>query len=290
MRSVLCSMFVAMVAWDAQAQDAVDLRSAVWHGPNLSDVPVTAQIERVEVRPRGRYRTDGIVVTASGIASWPDVHAMGLGDGGGLMQYTTWICLSLDRLHCGGFVQHWRGESGQGTGAPWLQGTNGKDNWRGNWAYDGRWGPMATYVPRAGDRVFLFLSAGNTRTGQDPEYGRLGGQPFRARTNVVAFPYPAGDEGVFTFDVSRPDPDPIPVTPPPGPQVSAEVIALRERLERLEVMVEQQGNVLRAELHEATTALSGRVTILESRPVVTGCEASFFGIIGLPCGIRTQAK
>lgn len=254
----------------AQSADAIDLSAAVLHGEPVAAFPITATIERVELRRSGPYRTDGIVVVAPGVSAWPDVHAMGVGGTGGALQYTTWVCVRQGQLHCGGFIQHWRTEDGRGTGAPWLHvRPDGRSNWQAEWAYDGRWGAMADYVPRPGDAVYIFLVAGNTRTGQAPEYAVVGGQAYRARTNVVAFAYPANDQGVFTFAPQPPtQPGPLPDPQlPPGPSggdlaaLSAHVRSLTATVEALRTWADERF----ATVHEHGQALESRTSTLEFR-------------------------
>ena len=61
-----------------------------------------------------------------------------------------------------------------------------------NWAYDGRWGPMAGYRPRAGEQMGFFLSAGDARL-----WGTV--ISVRERSNVVVVPLPAGDSGSWSW-------------------------------------------------------------------------------------------
>lgn len=275
---VVALLLLASVS--VRAQDAVDLRSAVFYGENVSGFPVTATIERVEVRRAGPYRTDGIRVMSSGVAAWPDVWSMGVGGAGGALQYTTWICVPLDRLRCGGFIQHWRSEDGRGTGAAWLQVENGKTNWERNWAYDvNRWGPMAQYVPKAGDRVYVFLVAGNARTGQASEFATVNGQPYRARTNVVQINYPANDEGVFAFagaPAPAPEPSPAPA-PAPAP---APVITQPDP-------PSSSGLTLEA-LAARVAALEQRVDVVEARKVPVRCSASISAGLRIPLSCRLE--
>lgn len=270
----------------AQQADAIDLRQAVMHGVNVAGFPVTGAIERVQVRRTGPYRTDGIAIYSAAVDAWPDVWAMGLGDGGGAMRFTTWVCLPLARLECGGFVQHWAGDSGRGTGGAWLQVENGKTNWQRNWAYDAnRWGAMAGYVPKPGDTVYVFAVAGNTRTGQDPEYAIVNGRPFQARTPVVAFQYPANDEGDFSFNVSAP---PVVVPPPPAPPAGTPPVAPGPDLTGVQRQLDELRDYVAAvvgDLRQGIAALSQtvdgqrevidlvsvRLTVLESKPIVARC-------------------
>lgn len=290
---------VVLLAAPARGQDAIDLGAAVFHGTPVADFPVTATIERLEVRPSGPYRTDGILVFSSGVSAWPDVHAMGVGGTGGALQYTTWVCVPLDKVHCAGFVQHWRSEDGRGTGGPWLQRVpDGRSNWSANWAYDGRFGALSSYVPKAGDRVFVFLVAGNTRTGQAPEFATVGGQPYRARTNVVAIAYPASDAGVFTFAAGpgpAPVPGPLPAPgPTPGPVVApgpgVDVGSLQRQIEELKGWVAAAVGDVSKGLEALTgtvgahataiDALGGRVVELEARPIPTRCRGGI-NLLGL---------
>ena len=216
MKSAIVMVLCLALAGTVSAQDAFDLHRAIMHGPvNPADLPVAGPIIKVEVRRSGPYRGDGFLIYSAAADAWPDVWAMGLGQGGGAMQYTTWACVRIGEIHCGGFVQHWRGA--RGTGAPWLKPADGdilsRNNYGSNWAYDaGRWGDMVNYKARAGDTVWLFLVAGNARAGQDYEHS------VQARTNVVAIVYPDGDNGDFEFSNTNQS---TPVTTQPAGQPSS---------------------------------------------------------------------
>ena len=71
-------------------------------------------------------------------------------------------------------------------GAPILPASCG---WS-NWAYGGRWGPMASYNPQPGDQVGFFVTAGNAR-------GDGGVTSVRERSNVVLVTLP--DSGFVSY-------------------------------------------------------------------------------------------
>jgi hypothetical protein len=100
------------------------------------------------------------------------------------------------------FVQMWQGRTmGDRSLPPILAGYQ-------DWWGDPRhlWGPMSDYVPRVGDRVGFFVSAGN---------GRLttAVTSVAERSNVVVVTLPPFDLGSFRFDgaPSVPPPESLPI-------------------------------------------------------------------------------
>jgi hypothetical protein len=195
----------ALVASPAHAQDAIDLHRLHIHSSptDVADWPVTVTINAIHVRPRGPL--DGFTFDAAIPDSW-EYHVPGWGvgtscPGDGCLWYTVWPVFNINgELHTAGIVQMFRGR--ENTGAPWLT------DWH-EWAYArDRWGELVDHQPAAGELVGLFLTAGNARDQRTVT-------SKRERSNLIAFPYPAGDSGEFRFDA--PAPQPPPSTDPPSP-------------------------------------------------------------------------
>jgi hypothetical protein len=188
----------------------------------------------------------------------------------------------------------WREVDRPSTGAPLLQlvdrqrdgKTERVTNWRANWAYDGRWGGLAGIELRPGDTVYVFLVAGNTRSGWAPEFR------VRERSNVMAVRLVDGDRWAYADAVTTPPP---PVTVPPpvivdggGGTVVFDVAGmtrtiteLQRRVDALEQLA-HQGAELSMQLHtfqELTQKrldwLENRVLELWNRPVADGCTVPF---------------
>jgi hypothetical protein len=174
----------------AMPRDAINLSQAmVYNSPgDIASWPVTGAISQVNIDP-----VLGVYVTSNTVSApyssppplagqWPQ-PASGAASG---LQYTLWAVVEISGTwYTSGFIQMWIGRPGTGAkpiGADWSQ----------NWAYDGRWGPMRSYVPSVGSQMGFFLSAGNAR-------GQTGVTTVRERTNVVLVTLPANDTGVFPF-------------------------------------------------------------------------------------------
>lgn len=207
MRKSVLVLLWTLLAGPAFAQDAFRLDTAVMHGgAEVASWPIGVTITRVTMRPDADF---GLSFDFTPRQSWPDVIPSTGGPNNGPwtgpLQYTVWACVPWNgQPHCGGFIQMWRDRPS--TGAPILE------QWNRNWAYDeNRWGEMARYTPRAGDTIWFFLAAGNSRTGQLVEAS------LRQRSNVVAIQLPANDTGTFTFNASSPTVTPVPVQPSQPP-------------------------------------------------------------------------
>lgn len=200
----------------ASAADAISLSQAVIHNSpaDIASWPADYAISSLTTNPN-----DGIRMQSAALTSWPDFTPPGWD---GPIQYTVWMCANIEReWHCAGFIQMWRGRMSE-AGHP-LPGI--LSDWNTNYAYDaGRWGPMANYVPHAGDVMAFFLSAGNAR-------GVNGVTSVRSRTNVVQIRLPQNDTGSFDFSTATPTepqpappvPAPTPVIPPPAPLPSTSI-------------------------------------------------------------------
>lgn len=162
-----------------QAGDQMNLgQAAVYNSPSdIANWPVTTSITRVDMSS-----SSGLNIEFTAKNSWPDVTPPGWD---GPLQYTVWAVVNINgHWYTSGFIQMWRGRAS--TGAPILA------EFARNWAYDGRWGPMAGYQPHAGEQMGFFVSAGNAR-------GEGGTSSVRERSNVVVISLPGGDNGSFGF-------------------------------------------------------------------------------------------
>jgi hypothetical protein len=169
------------VAWAGPPRDAIDMSQVeVWNSPaDIASWPVTAAITALTMRPGQNV---GLAFQFSAQNTWPDYTPPGWD---GPLQYTVWAVVKVNgRWRTSGFIQMWRQRPS--TGAPILT------DFARNWAYDGRWGPMAGYQPQVGEQMGFFLSAGNAR-------GVGSVTSVRERTNVVVVSLPAGDTGDFAF-------------------------------------------------------------------------------------------
>jgi hypothetical protein len=178
---VLASTSSVTSAANLPPRDAIDLSQAeVWNSPpDIASWPISAAITQLSMRPG---QSAGLTFQSSARTTWPDYTPLGWD---GPIQYTVWAVVKINgRWRTSGFIQMWRERPS--TGAPILT------DFARNWAYDGRWGPMAGYQPQVGEQMGFFLSAGNAR-------GVGGVTSVRQRTNVVVVSLPAGDTGDFTF-------------------------------------------------------------------------------------------
>lgn len=163
--------------------DSIDLnQAAVYNSPgDIARWPVTSTIHSLSMSSSA-----GLSFEFSTKQSWPDYTPPGWD---GALQYTVWAVVNINgKWNTSGFVQMWRGRPS--TGGPILS------DFAINWAYDGRWGPMAGYQPHVGEQMGFFLSAGNARN--EP-----GVTSLRERSNVVVVALPPNDNGFFPFSLAR---------------------------------------------------------------------------------------
>lgn len=192
--------------------DMIDLsQAAIFSAPSdIASWPITESIIAMTERP-----TDSALagLSFSTVPILPERWKQILDAQGDNFQFTVWACAQTPVWTCAGFIQMWQGRPN--TGAPMLS------DFHRNWAYDaGRWGPLNNYIPKAGDIMAFFLSAGNAR-------GEGGVTSVRERSNVVTFQLPASDFGDAIYSVApvpipapAPIPEPVPVPPvvtPPAP-------------------------------------------------------------------------
>lgn len=204
MKTLLLALL--LIAAPTFAQDAVDLHSTfIFASPaDIADWPVTGYIRQIRIQP-SKAPNEGMSFTFDQSDRWPNTTDVQPHIGMGGVQYTVWAVVEINgQWYASGYIQMWQGRPN--TGSPPLK--FGQD-----WAYDGRWGPPAGYMPNPGDRMGFFLSAGDAR-------GVGGVTSVRERTNVVVIGLPEGDMGNFDFTAPPPTPVPIPVpipTPTPTP-------------------------------------------------------------------------
>lgn len=271
-----------------------DFRTADIYGSpaEIRDWPVGVTITKLTMSPERDY---GLHFDFEPRQSWPDIIPSTGGPNGGPwdgpLQYTVWACAQVPggKWGAAGFIQMWRNR--ESTGAPLLQRTSdGKTNWRANWAYDGRWGALSTIDVTVGTRICFLVVAGNSRAGWAVETA------VRQRSEPVCINLPADDRGTFEFSGSVPPTTPTvppvvvpPVTPPAVP--SAELESLRQavaevsgRVAVLEAQAVSQHNTM-VQYAESFNALSAQVVELQSRPIVESCQADLFGTVAVRCKI-----
>ena len=163
------------------ALDQINLSAAAVYGGSPADVaswPITTRITAISMG--GCNVGQAFAFDAQNF--WPDWTSP---TGFGPLQYTVWAVIhNAGEWETSGFVQMWKGRPS--TGAPIMPASCG---WN-NWAYGGRWGPMASYNPQAGDQVGFFVTAGNAR-------GEGGVTSVRERSNVVLVTLP--DSGFVSY-------------------------------------------------------------------------------------------
>jgi hypothetical protein len=164
--------------------DALDLRDAriLNNPPDLAAWPVTTEITTLEIRPTGIHVEFS---KREGPGRWPDITPPGWK---GPLQYTLGMALFIDgHWYASAPIQLWHGldESGGEPGG-----------YARNWFYDTtRWGPMSGHQPVAGEKIGIFVVAGNVRNLTD------GGSqsPVKERSNVVVVPMPKSGGAVYNF-------------------------------------------------------------------------------------------
>jgi hypothetical protein len=214
--------------------DAIDLHAAtiVKSPADIADWPVTATITRLTMDPQGGLALS-FAVPIQEAWKWPSNPAIPSDN----FQFTVWAVVKINgQWLAAGFVQMWQGREMGNPGSHALPPIlTGYPDWWGD--VRRLWGPMADYVPRAGDQVGFLISAGN---------GRLqpGVTSVRERSNVVVVPLPVGDRGDFGFGttVTVPAPPGVVVPPvvlpnppslPPGEESKAVLGLVLERLDNL---------------------------------------------------------
>lgn len=178
-------------------RDAVDISTAVVVNspPDVASWPITSKVDSMTETPESGP-DPGFVMNFNARQRWPNYTPPGWD---GPIQYTIWAGVKINGVwHISGFIQMWRERVA--TGAPILEYGPGcsVNNFACNWAYDGRWGAMMGYQPRAGEEMIFFATAGNAR-------GVNTVTSVRERTNVVKIALPADDRGSWTFAADQTD-------------------------------------------------------------------------------------
>lgn len=157
--------------------------------------------------------------------SWP---AVAIDAGDPVQAATLWVFLQIDgRWHATGAE---RLRPGQIAGDAKPEDAN-VDNFIGvSWLFDpNRWGPMAGYVPKVGERVGMMVVAGSTRSDDTT--------PVEERTKVIEFAWPGagGARNIQALWIEGQSPvvvDPeIPDTPA-DPGVVGNILARLDALDR----------------------------------------------------------
>lgn len=212
-------------------RDMVDVTSLVFHSspdPKLFHPKVALKSITFDPTLGISYRIEP--------DNWPDYLPP---NWQGPIHCTLWAGFMVDnRPHVAGFIQFHRGDNPKiWTGAPILQkdiATN-KLQWNVNWAFDNRWAPLNSYTPVAGNKMILFLTAGNARKGSagfEPDITSVA-----ERTNIVVVDLPPANElRTFTFndDMTNVTYE----TEPPKPSVAINENFSKAILESIEVLSE----------------------------------------------------
>jgi hypothetical protein len=181
---------VLLAAVPARAQvacDQIDLSTVhVYNSPaDVASWPITTSITQLTMTSTASAPDSyhaGLSLDFSTKDTWPDYTPPGWD---GPIEYTVWAVVNINgQWYTSGYIQMWRGRPA--TGAPLIT------DFAINWAYDGRWGPMAGHQPVPGEKMGFFVTAGNARG-----VGTV--TSVRERSNVVVVSLPGDDNGVFTF-------------------------------------------------------------------------------------------
>lgn len=195
--------------------DDIDVRSAAFYGPiNPATYTPTIDLTGVEFKAGNGIRP--IFSRPAMNGRWPDVLVW---TPAGYIQWTLWAGFQIDgQWKLGAFLEMWSDRHGaprDWTGAHPLERTtdDSTNNWQGNWAYDARrWGALAGYTPKAGDRMAFMLTAGATRPGSSNH------PTVPERSNILVVPLKLnGIEAANEPATPPPAPEPV-----PAPQVPPE--------------------------------------------------------------------
>ena len=280
MRRLIQACVLLLTVWlalPASAQDALDFQTAVMAGttdsPDIRTWPVQTNITRVDLSAnRKAYERGPVNVWFAGKYDLPPTQST-QGD----IRWTLWGGFRIGgRWHFAPLVECIRDYVP--VGEEWFDpGHIGR-----NLTYYAD-GPLRGYQPSTGEQIALVVTTGDTR-----RQNAQGGPPWR--TNVVLVPFSAGATDFPQGTPQGPPPQPpTGPTQPQAPQVpTAALDALRSRLEALETAQGDLRQWLEQEVRkvsDAVTGLHGRISVLESRPVATGCIASIAGV-----GVRFKCE
>jgi hypothetical protein len=153
--------------------------------PDLAFWPATTNITLVQ------FRGDALIVEFDkrvGDGRWPNLpfDPGGRSDGGGI-QYTLGMCFKINgQWYCSAVVNFWQDRELEAAAAP--------SSIPQTWYYDGRWGPMAGYLPAQGEMVGMFVVAGNVRNILSGSLSLM-----KERSGIVLVPFDRGNGSVITF-------------------------------------------------------------------------------------------
>jgi len=135
----------------------------------LGSWPATANITLVDFST-GRFVVD--FDKRDGPNRWPDSPF-----GSGTIEYTLGMCLNINgQWYCSAVVQFWYGRD--------LGAGGDVNNIAGEWFYDNRWGPLQGHQPAIGEKVGVFVAAGNLRDS--------GTSVLQERSAVIVIPWGTG--------------------------------------------------------------------------------------------------
>jgi hypothetical protein len=164
---------------------------------DLASWPVTTKITKVEFRKGD----EGVHLEFDKLSTWPDITPPGWD---GPLQYTVGLCEFIDgKWYGSAAIQYWRGLDASGGNVATDVATKAQCAMFGygsgcqvgkNWYYDGRWGKLATYQPKTGELIGVFVVAGNVRGVTDGSQS-----PSRERSNVVLVKMPDVGGATYTF-------------------------------------------------------------------------------------------
>lgn len=263
--------------------DMLDLSTAQVYGTDFRSWTPTVAVTNVELSSREGVR---LVFDRSAVnGRWPDVLNW---PPAGYLQWTLGACVKVRASwHCAPLHEFWSDRHGapriwSGAHPLTLADDGARNNWQANWAYDGRWGAMSSYVPAAGDDIAFFAIAGAVRPGTSNHI------TVTERSNIVV-----GKLTLNGFMPASAASGPGPVTPPPVvPPVSTTpdllprltaletaVALLTVRLESAEGLVNsavqwEQVHAVVQPLRDQLLDHGARLVVLEARPLLVSCKAS----------------
>lgn len=185
----------------AEGQDQFPLSRAVFvnNPQDIGTYPITAHITRVEFRPGLGWKVE--FDRRVGPNAWPSFVTPGWS---GPLQYTLGLC-RIPINTCSATIEYWQSRNDEqppngGFGAGGDPGQIGRD-----WFYDARWGELQGWQPAMGEKVVVFIVAGDARNQSE-----LPGGAIKQRTDAVVVTW-----GVEWTSASAP----VPIDPshPPTP-------------------------------------------------------------------------
>lgn len=197
-------------------RDDIDLGAAVFYGPlNPATCAATVPLTGVEFKTGKGLGLRPLFQRPEMNTRWPDALVW---PPKGYIQWT--LCAGFQiagQWHIGAMHEFWSDRHGpprEWTGAHPLEmnddGSN--NNWQGNWAYArDRWGALAGYIPKAGDRMALVLVAGAVRPGSSNH------PTVAERSNVIVVPLQLNGIALVTEPATEPAPsEPLPLSEEPA--------------------------------------------------------------------------